>query len=106
MWQSIPGMFKLSVIAYSVVPSKNVFVKEDIGNLTDFFAKENSGKTTFSRYEKKLLTSCFFFLCPTFGLENRGLSTSGKEKRGDLNGGAGPGLHTGPERWASPGGTF
>lgn len=68
MWQSIPGMFKLSVIAYSVVPSKNVFVKGDTGNLTDFFAKENSGKTTFSRYEKKLLTSCFFFSLPHFWL--------------------------------------
>jgi len=31
VWQSIPGMFKLSVIAYSVVPSKNVFVKEVTG---------------------------------------------------------------------------
>lgn len=31
VWGSIPGMFKLSVIAYSVVPSKNVFVKEVTG---------------------------------------------------------------------------
>lgn len=31
VWQSIPGMFKLSVIAYSVVPSKSVFVKEVTG---------------------------------------------------------------------------
>lgn len=50
VWQSIPGMFKLSVIAYSVVPSKNVFVKENIE------------KTTFLRYEKKLLTSFFFYV--------------------------------------------
>lgn len=63
VWQSVPGMFKLSVVAYSVVPSKNVFVKEVTRDLTDFFAEENGEKTTFLRYEKKLLTA-FFFSAP------------------------------------------
>lgn len=31
VWPSIPGMFKLSVIAYSVVPSKNVLLKRSQG---------------------------------------------------------------------------
>ena len=44
MWQSIPGMFKLSVIADSVVPSKGVCIRghRDFTHL--FFREENSGK--------------------------------------------------------------
>lgn len=46
---TIPGMFKLSVIAYYVVPSKHVFVKAVTGIcLTSLsFTEENHGKLPF-----------------------------------------------------------
>lgn len=81
-WQSIPGMFKLSVTAYSVVPSKGVCITEVTGILHLFSLLKRIVENTFSRIEKKLVTGLFFFF--TFGLEKRGLSTRGKEKKGSL----------------------
>lgn len=84
VWGSIPGMFKLSVIAYSVVPSKNVFVKAVTGIcLTSLsFTEENHGKLPFP--ELKENQSQGFVLFCTFSIKKRGLSTGGKEKRGAL----------------------
>jgi len=74
-----------------------------------FFAEENSGKLPSPdlkrNYSQVFCCCCCCFFRPTFGLEKSSHSTSGKEKRGGFNRGAGPGLHTGLERRAGPGGT-
>lgn len=86
MWQSILGMFKLSVIAYSVVPSKNVFVRGHRG-LIDFFAQEKSGKLPSPDLKRNYSqVFCGLFLLPPppyLGFREEGLSTSKeREKRG------------------------
>lgn len=86
VWQSILGMFKLSVIAYSVVPSKNVFVRGHRG-LTDFFAQEKSGKLPSPDLKRNYSqVFCGSFLPPPppyIGFrEERSLHQQKREKRG------------------------